>query len=428
MNNFLENNIVRFVQILRSLGLNVGTSETMDALSAVQEIKLTDRKQFQAALKATLVKDIVYAPLFEQAFDAFFVNQEGREHQLEQKNEFEEVREQARNDLLFQDQTLQLDDRYVDMYARLPEETQQRIRDFLEKTSQGKNVSAKFQPIVENVIRGALNYQQAQGGSPPLIPVEPTGDEELDAVLYQIRSEQKEAGLFLQDMAAISEGEYDEALVLIRKLARRLATKMSRRYRQSAKASRIDIRRSLRAGLRYGGVLLDLKYRQKRLTKPEIVFLCDVSGSMLKYSGFTLQFFKGLSDSFPQMKAFTFADQLETIDLNRFSFQELTGSKNWGEGTNLFNALSSLEKNYPRLFQRSTVLVILSDTKSTQPDLAARCLEKMAQKTKEIVWLNPLPGSQWEKHPTVALFSKYVTMWECSSLALLSRALSHQFG
>lgn len=428
MNNFLENNIVRFVQILRSLGLNVGTSETMDALSAVQEIKLTDRKQFQAALKATLVKDIVYAPLFEQAFDAFFVNQEGREHQLEQKNEFEEVREQARNDLLFQDQTLQLDDRYVDMYARLPEETQQRIRDFLEKTSQGKNVSAKFQPIVENVIRGALNYQQAQGGSPPLIPVEPTGDEELDAVLYQIRSEQKEAGLFLQDMAAISEGEYDEALVLIRKLARRLATKMSRRYRQSAKASRIDIRRSLRAGLRYGGVLLDLKYRQKRLTKPEIVFLCDVSGSMLKYSGFTLQFFKGLSDSFPQMKAFTFADQLETIDLNRFSFQELTGSKNWGEGTNLFNALSSLEKNYPRLFQRSTVLVILSDTKSTQPDLAARCLEKMAPKTKEIVWLNPLPGSQWEKHPTVALFSKYVTMWECSSLALLSRALSHQFG
>lgn len=428
MNNFLENNIVRFVQILRSLGLNVGTSETMDALSAVQEIKLTDRKQFQAALKATLVKDIVYAPLFEQAFDAFFVNQEGREHQLEQKNEFEEVREQARNDLLFQDQTLQLDDRYVDMYARLPEETQQRIRDFLEKTSQGKNVSAKFQPIVENVIIGALNYQQAQGGSPPLIPVEPTGDEELDAVLYQIRSEQKEAGLFLQDMAAISEGEYDEALVLIRKLARRLATKMSRRYRQSAKASRIDIRRSLRAGLRYGGVLLDLKYRQKRLTKPEIVFLCDVSGSMLKYSGFTLQFFKGLSDSFPQMKAFTFADQLETIDLNRFSFQELTGSKNWGEGTNLFNALSSLEKNYPRLFQRSTVLVILSDTKSTQPDLAARCLEKMAPKTKEIVWLNPLPGSQWEKHPTVALFSKYVTMWECSSLALLSRALSHQFG
>lgn len=428
MNNFLENNIVRFVQILRSLGLNVGTSETMDALSAVQEIKLMDRKQFQAALKATLVKDIVYAPLFEQAFDAFFVNQEGREHQLEQKNEFEEVREQARNDLLFQDQTLQLDDRYVDMYARLPEETQQRIRDFLEKTSQGKNVSAKFQPIVENVIRGALNYQQAQGGSPPLIPVEPTGDEELDAVLYQIRSEQKEAGLFLQDMAAISEGEYDEALVLIRKLARRLATKMSRRYRQSAKASRIDIRRSLRAGLRYGGVLLDLKYRQKRLTKPEIVFLCDVSGSMLKYSGFTLQFFKGLSDSFPQMKAFIFADQLETIDLNRFSFQELTGSKNWGEGTNLFNALSSLGKNYPRLFQRSTVLVILSDTKSTQPDLAARCLEKMAQKTKEIVWLNPLPGSQWEKHPTVALFSKYVTMWECSSLALLSRALSRQFG
>ncbi|HWR57082.1 MAG TPA: hypothetical protein VN462_11260, partial [Negativicutes bacterium] len=75
-----------------------------------------------------------------------------------------------------------------------------------------------------------------------------------------------------------------------------------------------------------------------------------------------------------------------------------------------------------------TVLMILSDTKSLQPDLAAQQLKSIRKKVKEVIWLNPLPGNQWSKYPTVELFKRHSTMWECSSLAHLANALRKQLG
>jgi uncharacterized protein with von Willebrand factor type A (vWA) domain len=87
-----------------------------------------------------------------------------------------------------------------------------------------------------------------------------------------------------------------------------------------------------------------------------------------------------------------------------------------------------MRKDYPGLFRNSTVLIILSDTKSLEAHLAAEELKKIRQKIKEIIWLNPLPGREWSKYHTVELFKRYSTMWECSSLAHLAAALRQQLG
>lgn len=408
--------------------MQIGTSETLDALLAVNRIDLAERKQFQSALKATLVKDAVHYPLFESAFEKFFVQSPLRESQVEEKKEYTQGMEEAKKELEFQEQPLDLDQQYIDMYGQLPQEARQQVKDFLKKTSEGKNVSAKFKPIVENVIKGALEYHRTHRDLSQMLPVELTGVEEIDAVLHQIAQNKEAVDLFFQNMASISEKDYMEAKVLIRKLARRLATRISRRYKQSSKIKRIDVRRSIRAGIKYGGTLMDLKYRQKKVQKPEILLLCDVSGSMVKYSQFTLQFMSGLSEVLPRMQAFVFADTLEKIDLTDFTFERLAHSTGWGEGTNLYASLSKLGKDYPGLLKPLTVLMILSDTKSLQPDLAAQQLKSIRQKVKEVIWLNPLPGNQWSKYPTVELFKRHSTMWECSSLAHLANALRKQLG
>lgn len=427
MNNYLENHVIRFAGVLRSFGLPVGTSETMDALKSLRFIQLTDREQFRSALRATLVKDPVHNPIFDNAFAAFFVTPEVREGQIEEYNGYQDAKEQVKKDLEFQTDELELDEHYLDLYMQLPEEVQNRVKDFIRKTAEGKNVTPKFKPIVENIIKGALNYQRTQMQKPQLIPVESTGEEDLDAVLYQIRAENKEKDIFYRDMDRIDPQEYGETIVLIRKLARRLAVGISRRYRKSRKAHRVDVRRSIRAGIRYGGALMELKYRQKRTQKPEIIFLCDVSGSMLKYSQFTLEFIKGLSDSLPQMKAFIFAESLEKIDLSQFSVEGLRKSANWGEGTNMLAAFQSLRADYSGLLRPAAVLVILSDTKTQFAEPAVRQLEALSSRIKQIVWLNPLPQSQWSKYPTISLFEKHCVMWECSSLAHLAKVLSRNF-
>jgi uncharacterized protein with von Willebrand factor type A (vWA) domain len=428
VDNFLENNIVRFVQILRSLGIPAGTSEALDALIAVQSIDLTNQKQFKAALKATLVKDAVHDPLFNSAFTKFFVESPLRDLQLDAKKEYTEGLEEAIKELEFQDQPLDLDQQYLDLYGQLSQESRQQVKDFLKKTSEGKNVSARFKPIVENVIKGALEYHRTHSDLPQVIPVELTGEEEIDAVLHEISHNQELVDLYFQNMASIHEKDYQEATLLIRKLARRLASRISRRYKQSSKIKRIDVRRSIRAGIKYGGTLLDLKYRQKKVQKPEILLLCDVSGSMIKYSQFTLQFMSGLAEVLPRMHAFVFAETLEKLDLMDFSFEELAQSDRWGEGTNLNVSLQQLMKNHPGLLKPQTVFIILSDTKTMEPEATARLLHIINRKIKEILWLNPLPGDQWAKYSTVKLFQQHARMWECSSLAHLSKALRHQLG
>jgi hypothetical protein len=191
---FLENSIISFVQILRSLGLNIGTAETLDALGAIKIIDLTDKKQFKSTLKATLIKDAVNYPLFDSAFEKFFTESPRRENQVEEKKEFAKGREEAKKELEFQDQHLDLDQEYIDMYGQLPTKSKEQIKDFLKKTSQGKNVTPKFKPIVENVIKGALEYHRTHSDLPQLIPFELTGVEEIDAVLHQIAHDHKRAG------------------------------------------------------------------------------------------------------------------------------------------------------------------------------------------------------------------------------------------
>lgn len=426
--NFLENNIIRFVQILRSLGIPAGTSEAMDALTAVQHIDLTDQKQFHAALKATLVKDAVHDPLFNSAFTKYFVESPFRDLQLDAKKEYVQGMEEAKKELEFQEQPLDLDQQYLDLYGQLSEESRQQFKEFLKKTSEGKNVSPKFKPIVENVIKGALEYHRTHSNLPQLIPVELTGEEEIDAVLHEISHDQEMVDLYFQNMASIQEEDYQEATHLIRKLARRLASRISRRYKQSSKIKRIDVRRSIRAGIKYGGTLLDLKYRQKKVQKPEILLLCDVSGSMIKYSQFTLQFMSGLAEVLPRMQAFAFAESLEKIDLMNFSMEGLAQSDRWGEGTNLNISLQQLLKNHHGLLKPQTVFIVLSDTKTMEPDAAFRQLQFVKRKIKEVIWLNPLPGNQWSKYSTVKLFQQQAAMWECSSLAHLSNALRYQLG
>jgi hypothetical protein len=195
----------------------------MDALQSLSFIELTDREQFRSALQATMVKDPVHNTVFNNAFEAFFVSPDIRDEQMEEHQDYQDAKQQVKKDLEFQSNQLDLDEHYLDLYMQLPEDVQHRVKDFVKKTAEGKNVTPKFRPIVENVIKGALNYQRTQLDKPQFVPVESTGEDDLDAVLYKIRSENNDKDIFYRDMDRVNPEEYGEMIALIRKLARRLA-------------------------------------------------------------------------------------------------------------------------------------------------------------------------------------------------------------
>ncbi len=425
MENYLENSIITFIHILRGAGMTIGTSEVLDALAAVKEVDITDRDQVYLALSAVLVKNNIDLPTFSAAFESYFVvldeQTEKMDDYLERKEEVNKLKE----DLVFKDSPIELSQEDLDTYAAMPEAGRERIKRFTQMTNEGYNVSERHRQWLERSIRGALDFQRSQMKEQEIIPLETTGRDDWDAILYDMAKNKETQELIFKDMMEIGDDEIKDAVVLIRRLARLMATRIGRRYKRSSHREAVDVRRSIRSSLRYGGVMMDLKYRRRRLQKPSIILITDVSGSMLKYSRFVIQLMLGLSEVLPNMRGFAFAEHLAKIDLRKFKAEDFGKIEGIGDGTNLNTSLLEFLTEYDKILNKRVVLVILSDTKTIEYQETAEKLKYISRKVKEIIWLNPMAQREWKRYVMVDAFRPYVTMHEASSFEKLTTALQH---
>ncbi|MEE0776836.1 MAG: VWA domain-containing protein [Bacillota bacterium] len=427
MEKYLENSLVTFVQILRTAGMIIGTSELLDALHAIKLVNMARKEELYTALSAVLVKSPMDLPVFTAIFQSYFVPQVERQEQIDDFRERKEEVEEAKEDLIFKEKPLDLSQEDIDTYASMPLSEREKIRQFIKMTNLGYNVTERHQEWLERSIRGALDYYRSHMGQASIMPIDTTGQEELDSILYEVSKNSDIQDLMTKNMRDISGDEVKEAVVLIRRLARRLATRIGRRYKRSSKREAVDVRRSIRNSLRYGGVLLDLAYQKRRLQKPSIIIFADKSGSMLKYSRFVIQLMLGLSEALPNMRCFAFSDHLAKVDLRNFdatddSFGKIEGL---GETTNLHASLLEFLEKYDKILNKRTVVLILSDTKTIEYDATAEKLRYISAKTKEIIWLNPMEQDSWKRYPMVEAFQPYVSMYEASSIEKLAQALKH---
>lgn len=434
--SYIEVNLLRFVHLLRHSGLRISSAESVEALQALTAVDIKDRAEVKAALQGTLVKDREYISTFERLFDSFFVPETAKQDIMQKhRQRLDKRREQlekAKEDLQFQEESLDLTEEEQLAYSEMSPEEQERLKNFLHETSQGKNVTGKFKPLVESLVKGHLQrWQQNRGFK--AVQLESIGDEYLDALLAELNfNGPQEKNLLRQDMGSIEEKDIPHMNQVIRKLSRNLATRISRRYENSKKVKQIDIRRTIRSNLRYGGIPLDLRYREKRVRKPDLLLICDVSGSMARYSTFAMLFVAGLVSTVRKLQVFLFSEDLEQVQLSRhaagkdmekFARKVQTDSSVWGEGTNLNLSLHRLLTQYFSVLGSNTLVIIISDTKTLQPLKAAEKLRRVQNVVREVLWLNPMPAEQWEKHQTVAIFQRHCKMYLCNTLGQLERII-----
>lgn len=423
MENFIENHMITFIHILRNAGLSLGVSEILDALNVMSVLDMTDREQFYRGLSSVLVKSEHDAAIFDDAFNAYFVPAAQKDAQMTQYMEKKQEMETLKEDFVFKEQPLDMSEKDLETYSALPEADRQKIRDFIDKTNNGYNVTESLKPMLEQALKSALQRQRDMMGNDQIIPIETTGVDEWDSVLYEMARQKENKDLLLKNIADIKEEEMKDAVVLIRRLARLMATRIGRRYKSSTGRKMVDVRRSIRSSLRYGGTLIDLKYKKKRIQKPNVILIADVSGSMLKYSSFLLELMYGLSAVLPNIRGFVFAEHLKKLDLKRFDIESFGKNEEIGDGTNLYNSLLEFLADYDRILNRKTVLIILSDTKTMHYLKAAEKLKYIRGKVKEIVWLNPVAAEDWNRYVQTISFLPYVAMYEASSIRKLTRAL-----
>lgn len=185
-------------------------------------------------------------------------------------------------------------------------------------------------------------------------------------------------------------------------IARRLRSRRSRRWRIARRGRRLDARRIVRLALSTGGDPVRLARRERKLRRTKLVLLCDVSGSMDLYSRFLLQVLYALQHAFARVEAFAFSTRLVRIsdalatDSYRAALDALARVKDggWSGGTKIGECVQALHAGWPRMFDRRTAVIILSDGWETgDPAVLASALRELRRRVGRIIWLNPLLGS-----------------------------------
>ena len=219
--------------------------------------------------------------------------------------------------------------------------------------------------------------------------------EEVELAAYSAQESLSE-----KDFSALSEEELKEIWGLVQQIARMLSLRMSRRWERAHSLQRLDLRRTLRDSLRRGGELLDLRYLRPKKQRQQLVLLCDVSKSMDLYSQFLIQFSYAFQQAYRRIETFVFSTQLERItpSLRSTDYREAMRVLSahvggWSGGTRIGASLETFYKDYQRLMNKKTVLIILSDGMDTgEPERIALAMQQLHKRVGRIIWLNPLAG------------------------------------
>ena len=213
-------------------------------------------------------------------------------------------------------------------------------------------------------------------------------------------------------------------------LARTLATRLAARRRR-ARAGAIDLRKTLRKSMSTGGVPIDVVLRKPRPARPELVVLCDVSGSVAGFSHFTLLLVHALRQQFSRVRVFAFIDTTDEVthlfgpdaDL-AVAIQRITreagvytrdGHSDYG------NAFVSFTENFPGVLSPRSSLLILGDGRTNYRNPAADVLTHMVTASRHAHWLNPEPRHLWGSGDSaVPRYEDVITMHECRSAKQLA--------
>ena len=206
-------------------------------------------------------------------------------------------------------------------------------------------------------------------------------------------------------------------------LARTLATRLAARRRRS-RAGEIDLRKTLRKSMNTGGVPIDVVLRKPRPARPELVVLCDVSGSVAGFSHFTLLLVHALRQQFSRVRVFAFIDTTDEVthlfgpeaDL-AMAVQRITresgvytrdGHSDYG------NAFASFHEKYPTVLSPRSSLLVLGDGRNNYRNPEVDLLHQMVTESRHAHWLNPEPRHLWGSGDSaVPRYQDVITMHEC---------------
>jgi uncharacterized protein with von Willebrand factor type A (vWA) domain len=203
---------------------------------------------------------------------------------------------------------------------------------------------------------------------------------------------------------AVSAGGPSEVMVAaMAELLERLSRRLSRRYRFGANGRRLSLSRLMRRNLRFGGELLLLDYRRRKVKQRPVVVFCDVSGSMDVFTLMAFQFIHALKKILPRLEVFFFSTELSRVtacfrqqDFSRTMAEVSRQVRDWKGGTRIGHCLKQFNDTFGRhwLLHRALVMVFSDGWDRGEIGLLRQQMAQLKRRVYRILWLNPLAGTR----------------------------------
>jgi uncharacterized protein with von Willebrand factor type A (vWA) domain len=442
-----------FTAALREAGVPAGTSEVLDATRVLGAIDLLDRAQLRAGLAATLVKRPLHRPTFDLLFDLWWPPAIGDPTGLAAGDPSEEPGEPDQPDVeALRDELRRLllgdDDEALRRFARLavsqlghlgaqPGRQSWFTYRVLRSLSPETLIAALLDALLAGEPRGGLAEQVArQQLQERIAALRAYVEAEVRRRVAEERDRDQVARTSLPplaDQVDFLRAQRDELAAMrrtVQPLARRLASRLAAR-RRLGREGRLDIRRTVRASLGTGGVPVVTHHRPRRVHKPELVVLCDVSGSVAGFAHFTLMLTAALREQFSRVRAFAFVDTCDEVtrlfgpgadladSVRRLSREadlvRYDGHSDYGHSFRVF------AERWPDAVGPKTSLLVLGDARTNYRDPGLPLLKGLVDRSRHAYWLNPEPRREWGGGDSVAdRYGEVIEMVECRNVAQLT--------
>ncbi len=427
----MDDRILEFIGDLRRAEVRVSTTEALDALRAAEVLGLDDRDDFRHALATTLIKETRDLPTFERIFDLYFFDLKGLGAEAAKalgredpwaREMLQRLLEQAGDDLdvdPLAEMLLLSDAASLELAVRQGGRGQglERLFYFLQVGYFTRKIWDQFPwQDIEADLEALLRAAEEQGMDPGALARLRTYMElRMEAFRRLVRQHVErelarrghgQADRLRRDLLAekplftLSADEVAQMQAVVARLARRIKDALALRQRREEKG-KLDMHRTLRASLPYGGVPIELRWRRRRREKPRLVTLCDVSDSVRNASRFMLQLVWNLQECFSKVQSFAFVSEIaEVSEAFRTLPVEKAVEYALGHAPVDYHSRSDFGYAFARFcresldrLDRKTTLLVLGDARNNYNDPQAWALRQMRERVKGIIWLNP--EGQW---------------------------------
>lgn len=219
--------------------------------------------------------------------------------------------------------------------------------------------------------------------------------------------------------------------VLVAKMAKRLVALYSRRKKVDRRGQ-LDVRRTIRANVEFDGLMFHTIWKQKKVDRPKVMAICDVSGSVAQVARFLLMFLYSVQEVLPRVRSFAFSGQLgevtQLFETSRTIEEAISGAlREHGNGsTDYGQAFVDFERLALDDIDHRTTVLILGDGRSNYSDPRGDILKKIHARARRVIWLNPEGKSSWNSGDSeMKRLQPYCdTAVTCASLKDLERVVS----